>query len=93
MTASASNDAVVLVYPLIGLVAWILPCLHVGTIAEAVDQDKTLCIIGSLAALLFLPIAYIGIRIYLRNKLRELKGIEVCTTISTPPSHHTSDLK
>ena len=60
-----------------GLLAYFCPCIVVGTVAEAVDQDKTLCILGALAGIFFLPIAYLGIRIYLRNKLREQKGIEV----------------
>ena len=54
----------------------------VGNIAEGVGENKTLCCLGSLAALYFLPIAHLGIRIYLRNKLRDQKGIEVCMQIS-----------
>ena len=68
-----------------GLITYFCPCVAVGNVAEAVGENKTLCCIGSLAALYFLPIAHLGIRIYLRNKLRSQKGIEVllCTIASS----------
>ena len=59
------------------MLAFFCPCIVVGNIAEGVGQKKTLCCLGSLV-----PIVNLGIRIYLRNKLRDQKGIDVCMQIS-----------
>lgn len=63
---------------IIGLLAFFCPCIVVGNVAEGVGENKTLCCLGALAAIYFLPIVYVGLRIYLRNKVRDQKGIEVC---------------
>ena len=61
----------------IGLLAWCCPCIVIGNNAEAIGEDKNLCLLGSLASLLVFPLGYLVIRFILRNKIREAKGIKV----------------
>ena len=78
-----------------GMLAWCCPCILVGNIAETLGEDKTLCTLGALFGILFVPAVYVAIRVLIRSKLRDQKGIGVSAADTVLPqlttilSHHT----
>ena len=67
------------------MLAWCCPCIAVGNIAESLGEDKTLCTLGALFGILCVPAVYAAIRVLLRNKLREQKGIRVSHIVLVLP--------
>ena len=62
---------------ILGMLAWCCPCILVGRIAENLGEDRMLCTLGALFGILFVPAVYVAIRVLIRNKLREQRGIGV----------------
>ena len=80
---AAHVSIAIIIYPgiscllLLGMLAWCCPCILVGRIAENLGEDRMLCTLGALFGILFVPAIYVAIRVLIRNKLREQKGIGV----------------
>ena len=74
------NESEVIYIPgiLVGILAFLIPCYVFGENAEHIGEDKLLCGLAALGALLFFPFGYVLLRIYLRSRIRLQKGISVC---------------
>ena len=57
-----------------GIISFIVPCYTLGKNAEAVSENCLLCGLAYLV-----PILGLYAHVTIRGKIREQKGIEVCT--------------